>query len=395
MHPQRQRHEPAASHRDARAFDYPARRRRARDEPLRGARIARRARLCCTRRTPAAMAFSARRAAARSPSPSCRRRATHSRWSSSASPIMSEWFRRPANRGFDLYHAHDGISGNALASLRDEGLITAHVRTVHHVDAFGDQRVARLQARSIRTAHARFVVSTHWRRQLAETFGVEAEISGNGVDLARFSSSFDGSEARLRARLNLGDGPMFLSVGGVEARKNTVRILQAFTSRPRRKAVTRVSSSPAARACSITAPIRPNSVAQLARMGDGACRGRALPATHCRSRHAGPLPSRLRACFRFGQGGLRSLRARGDGERHRRSSCRASSRSSAISANPMRCGAIRSRPSSIAAAMRQRCGGRRRRCAQARSSRRRALRLARRRVAHLPVYRRLREPAHA
>ena len=180
-----------------------------------------------------------------------------------------EWFRRPANRGFDLYHAHDGISGNALASLRDEGLITAHVRTVHHVDAFGDERVARLQARSIRTADARFVVSTHWRRQLAETFGVEAEISGNGVDLARYSSSFDGSEARLRARLNLGDGPVFLSVGGVEARKNTVRILQAFHAVRAERRDARLLIAGGASLLDHGA-YQADFGIQLARMGDGA-----------------------------------------------------------------------------------------------------------------------------
>ena len=32
------------------------------------------------------------------------------------------WFRRPENRGFDLYHAHDGIGANALATLKAGGL---------------------------------------------------------------------------------------------------------------------------------------------------------------------------------------------------------------------------------------------------------------------------------
>jgi hypothetical protein len=31
------------------------------------------------------------------------------------------WFRRPENRGFDLYHAHDGIGANALATLKEKG----------------------------------------------------------------------------------------------------------------------------------------------------------------------------------------------------------------------------------------------------------------------------------
>jgi glycosyltransferase-like protein len=48
------------------------------------------------------------------------------------------------------------------------------------------------------------------------------------VDTSRYSPHADGSEAELAQRLGLGTGPVFLSVGGIEARKNTTRILQAF-----------------------------------------------------------------------------------------------------------------------------------------------------------------------
>jgi glycosyltransferase-like protein len=138
------------------------------------------------------------------------------------------WFRRPENRGFDLYHAHDGIGANALATLKEEGLIPAFVRTVHHIDDFADPRLVARQRRSILAADALMVVSVLWRRNLIERFGREAEIGGNGVDTRRYSPHADGSEAELRERLGLGSGPVFLSIGGVESRKNTTRILQAF-----------------------------------------------------------------------------------------------------------------------------------------------------------------------
>ncbi len=137
------------------------------------------------------------------------------------------WFRRSENRGFDLYHAHDGISGNALASLKRERLISSFVRTVHHIDAYQDIRLARLEERSLRQADARMVVSAAWRRRLVEDYGLDAEIGGNGVDAERFHIARK-PEAQLRARLQLGPGPIFLSVGGIEARKNTLRILEAF-----------------------------------------------------------------------------------------------------------------------------------------------------------------------
>ena len=138
------------------------------------------------------------------------------------------WFRRPENRGFDLYHAHDGIGANALATLKEEGLIRAFVRTVHHIDDFADPRLIRRQARSILAADACMVVSRLWRDTLVARFGREAEVGGNGVDASRYSPRPDGAEAEVKDCLGLGGAPVFLSVGGVEARKNTVRILQAF-----------------------------------------------------------------------------------------------------------------------------------------------------------------------
>jgi glycosyltransferase-like protein len=138
------------------------------------------------------------------------------------------WFRRPENRDFDLYHAHDGIGANALATLKEEGLIPAFVRTVHHLDDFSDPCLVALQTRSIVTADALIVVSNLWREILIARFGREAEIGGNGVDACRYSTHADGSEAELGQHLGLGASPVFLSVGGIEARKNTIRILQAF-----------------------------------------------------------------------------------------------------------------------------------------------------------------------
>ena len=50
-----------------------------------------------------------------------------------------------------------------------------------------------------------------------------------GVDLARFATPPDETDAELRTQLLLPEGvPVFLSVGGVEGRKNTIRILEAF-----------------------------------------------------------------------------------------------------------------------------------------------------------------------
>ena len=139
-----------------------------------------------------------------------------------------DWFKPRAHRDFDLYHAHDGISANALIELKRRGLIPGFVRTVHHIDEFDDRRIAFWQHRSIAEADALMVVSEVWRRRVEASFGRSATLGGNGVDLSRFSPNPDGREAKLRARHQLAGGPILLSLGGVEARKNTAVALAAF-----------------------------------------------------------------------------------------------------------------------------------------------------------------------
>jgi glycosyltransferase-like protein len=137
-------------------------------------------------------------------------------------------FEAAANRRFDVFHAQDGISSNALATLKQRRQIDGFARTVHHIDDFEDRRVAALQARSIVAADELFVVSRTWRDILRRRFGRSATIVGNGVDSGRFAPAPDGREEALRVRLGLGEGPVFLSIGGVEERKNTFRLLEAF-----------------------------------------------------------------------------------------------------------------------------------------------------------------------
>ncbi len=138
-------------------------------------------------------------------------------------------FERAENRRFDAWHAQDGISGNALATLKERGLIPSFARTVHHVDTFDDERLRTLQLRAIEAADHLFVVSRLWRDWLARELGREAGHVGNGVDTKRFSPLPDQTDDELRARLDLPpDAPVFLAVGGIEERKNSIRLLQAF-----------------------------------------------------------------------------------------------------------------------------------------------------------------------
>jgi len=127
----------------------------------------------------------------------------------------------------DLHHAQDCLSANGLLAARAHGYPLALVRTVHHVERFDDPDLTACQRRSIREASRCFSVSESARAEVAAGFGIEAPVVGNGVDARRFQNVDAEHLAALRARLG-GGGPVILAVGGVEPRKNTTRILQAF-----------------------------------------------------------------------------------------------------------------------------------------------------------------------
>jgi glycosyltransferase-like protein len=137
-------------------------------------------------------------------------------------------FEQPANRSFDIFHAQDAISGNALATLKQRGLIRHFARTVHHIDSFADPRLTDWQTRSIVAADELLVVSELWRDRIKFDFGRGSTRVGNAVDAARFTHTGSALDAELRTKYRLNGKPVLLSVGGIEERKNSVRILEAF-----------------------------------------------------------------------------------------------------------------------------------------------------------------------
>jgi glycosyltransferase-like protein len=137
-------------------------------------------------------------------------------------------FELPANRRFDVFHAQDAISGNALATLKQRGLIRCFARTVHHIDSFGDPRLSEWQTRSIAEADKLFVVSELWQKQILSEFDRPSTRIGNGVDTTRFSRGPRAIDQEVRAKYGINGAHVLLAVGGIEERKNSVRILEAF-----------------------------------------------------------------------------------------------------------------------------------------------------------------------
>jgi glycosyltransferase-like protein len=138
------------------------------------------------------------------------------------------YFSRDDAERYDIYHAHDGIGGNALATLVSGGAIPRYVQTVHHLDDYADEQINICQRRSLDAARLVLCVSRLWRDILARDYGIEAQQVANGVDTMRYTPVPSDHDNDVRRRLGISGRPVFLSVGGVEERKNTLRILQAF-----------------------------------------------------------------------------------------------------------------------------------------------------------------------
>jgi glycosyltransferase-like protein len=131
---------------------------------------------------------------------------------------------------FDVLHAQDSISGNALAELKAQARIQGFVRTVHHLDHFDNPRLAAWQRRAYQDADQVLCVSDIWTCELRSLCGIHAITVPNGVDITRFSPRADHHDVPIRRRFGIGVGPVVLAVGGIEARKNTLALLEAFAS---------------------------------------------------------------------------------------------------------------------------------------------------------------------
>jgi len=142
--------------------------------------------------------------------------------------IFEHLARTGAGSRFDVLHSQDSISGNALAQLVERGYARGFIRTVHHLDRFTDARLTAWQSRGFGAAERVLCVSRLWRDRLRSQHGIEATVVNNGVDTDRFSARADSRDATVAQRLGIGAGPVILAVGGVEARKNTIALLQAF-----------------------------------------------------------------------------------------------------------------------------------------------------------------------
>lgn len=123
--------------------------------------------------------------------------------------------------GYDIVHAQDCISANAVGGC---------IRTVHHIDHFTTPELAACHERAIVTPEAHICVSAAVAAELREGWDVEATVIPNGVDWHRFAAAAGSDPAAAQARSPWRDrlGRFVLTVGGIEPRKGSMDLLDAY-----------------------------------------------------------------------------------------------------------------------------------------------------------------------
>ncbi|WP_372665915.1 MSMEG_0565 family glycosyltransferase [Amycolatopsis kentuckyensis] len=110
---------------------------------------------------------------------------------------------------YDIVHAQDCISANAVDRC---------VRTIHHLDTFTTPELAACHERAITRPYAHICVSASVAAEVRDGWGIEATVIPNGVDYDRFAAA-----ARAPER-----GRYVLAVGGIEPRKGSLDLLEAY-----------------------------------------------------------------------------------------------------------------------------------------------------------------------
>ncbi len=123
--------------------------------------------------------------------------------------------------GFDIVHAQDCISANAVGRC---------LRTVHHIDHFSTPELAACHERAIRDPFGHICVSESVARELRDGWGIGATVIPNGVDARRFAAAAGPAPAAVAARQAWRSrlGRYVLAVGGIEPRKGSIDLLDSF-----------------------------------------------------------------------------------------------------------------------------------------------------------------------
>lgn len=126
--------------------------------------------------------------------------------------VLRQAFPRRYAAEYDVVHAQDCISANAVPEC---------VRTIHHLDTFTTPELAACHERAITRPYAHICVSAAVAREVNDGWGLTPAVIPNGVDWHRFSAA-NGASSRARY------GRYVLAVGGIEPRKGSLDLLEAY-----------------------------------------------------------------------------------------------------------------------------------------------------------------------
>ncbi|GGF44230.1 glycosyl transferase family 1 [Marmoricola endophyticus] len=118
---------------------------------------------------------------------------------------------------YDVVHAQDCISANAALPC---------VRTIHHLDDFATPELAACHERAVVEPTVRICVSAAVAEEVRAGWGLRPTVIPNGVDAARFEAGATDGAGRAAWSDRLGD--YVLALGGIEPRKGSLDLLEAF-----------------------------------------------------------------------------------------------------------------------------------------------------------------------
>jgi glycosyltransferase-like protein len=132
--------------------------------------------------------------------------------------VLAEAFRS-RRADYDIIHAQDCISANAAMPC---------VRTIHHLDHFTTPQLAACHERAVVEPAYRICVSAAVAEEVRLGWGFEPTVIPNGVHAARFAAGARDAAGRARWRDKL--GRYVLALGGIEPRKASIDLIEAFAS---------------------------------------------------------------------------------------------------------------------------------------------------------------------
>ena len=125
----------------------------------------------------------------------------------------------PSN--YDIVHAQDCISANAVGTC---------IRTIHHLDQFTTPVLVECHEKAVVNPYARICVSQAVAKEVNDGWGFTPTVIPNGVDYERFAAAAEHSRSAVVAREQWQAqlGRYILAVGGIEPRKGSIDLLEAY-----------------------------------------------------------------------------------------------------------------------------------------------------------------------